>query len=265
MGSHPELEIFEPVRGGEQGVMLKLLTKAHVLKWVCCIITQTLLLLLHSYPQCFTRDWWQSKGVGQAEHTCLVPTTKPLLTTRKLSGPFVQTAPWNLALGSLTWLWNIFYIWTPLYVPPKAFGVSRCWKTPKFPLKQAEFSAQVEDEISRDGWGIKISFIQDKLPKWQTKPISTTFKHNRQAHIGLWAVRPKTAPKSSPVSAQICSIWAQIHVEHWPLLFLHSQLYLYIRSISISGSSWCSFILTVSDRIIWRLNTKSWTCEKKLL
>lgn len=51
---------------------------------------------------------------------------------------------------------------------------------PKFSLKQAEFSTQVEDEISRDGWGIKITFIQEKLPKWQTKPLSTTFKHNRQ-------------------------------------------------------------------------------------
>lgn len=37
------------------------------------------------------------------------------------------------------------------------------------------------------------------------------------------------------------------------------KLYLYIKSTSISGSSWCSFILTVSDRIIWRLNTRSWT------
>ncbi len=36
-------------------------------------------------------------------------------------------------------------------------------------------------------------------------------------------------------------------------------LYLYMRSINISGSSWCSFILTVSDRIMCRLNTRSWT------
>lgn len=40
-------------------------------------------------------------------------------------------------------------------------------------------------------------------------------------------------------------------------------LYLYMRSISISGSSWCSFILTVSDRIMCRLNTRSWTCKIK--
>lgn len=38
--------------------------------------------------------------------------------------------------------------------------------------------------------------------------------------------------------------------------------YLYMRSISISGSSWCSFILTVSERIMCRLNTRSWTCER---
>lgn len=39
--------------------------------------------------------------------------------------------------------------------------------------------------------------------------------------------------------------------------------YLYMRSISISGSSWCSFILTVSERIIWRLKTRSWTCSRE--
>lgn len=37
--------------------------------------------------------------------------------------------------------------------------------------------------------------------------------------------------------------------------------YLYIRSMSISGSCWCSFILTVSVRIMCRLNTRSWTCS----
>lgn len=40
-------------------------------------------------------------------------------------------------------------------------------------------------------------------------------------------------------------------------------LHLYMRSISISGSSWCSFILTVSDRIMCRLNTRSWTWKDK--
>lgn len=38
--------------------------------------------------------------------------------------------------------------------------------------------------------------------------------------------------------------------------------YLYMRSISISGSSWCSFILTVSERIMCRLNTRSWTWKR---
>lgn len=39
--------------------------------------------------------------------------------------------------------------------------------------------------------------------------------------------------------------------------------HLYMRSISISGSSWCSFILTVSERIMWRLKTRSWTCGRE--
>lgn len=44
----------------------------------------------------------------------------------------------------------------------KAFWASRwSWKAPKFSLsKEGELSAQVEDEISRDGWGIKTTFIQ---------------------------------------------------------------------------------------------------------
>lgn len=36
--------------------------------------------------------------------------------------------------------------------------------------------------------------------------------------------------------------------------------YLYIKSMSISGSCWCSFIFTVSVRIMCRLKTRSWTC-----
>ena len=35
--------------------------------------------------------------------------------------------------------------------------------------------------------------------------------------------------------------------------------HLYMRSMSISGSSWCSFIFTVSVRIMCRLNIRSWT------
>lgn len=41
--------------------------------------------------------------------------------------------------------------------------------------------------------------------------------------------------------------------------------HLYIKSSSISGSSWNSFIFTVSDSIIWRLNNKSLTCSGKLV
>lgn len=36
-----------------------------------------------------------------------------------------------------------------------------------------------------------------------------------------------------------------------------------MRSMSISGSCWCSFILTVSVRIMCRLNTRSWTLNFK--
>lgn len=40
----------------------------------------------------------------------------------------------------------------------KAFWASRCWKIPKFSLKQEGrvLSTQVQDEISRDGWGMKL-------------------------------------------------------------------------------------------------------------
>lgn len=47
------------------------------------------------------------------------------------------------------------------------------------------------------------------------------------------------------------------------ILLKFYEVYLYMRSTSISGSSWCSFIFTVSDRIMCRLNTRSWTCEEK--
>lgn len=40
-------------------------------------------------------------------------------------------------------------------------------------------------------------------------------------------------------------------------------LHLYMRSINISGSSWCSFIFTVSDRIMCRLKTRSWTWKQE--
>lgn len=223
---------------GEHWGMLKLLTKAHV-----------------SPETGGNPKVWDNQSTP-----AWLPTAKLLLTT----GSFVQTAPWNLALGSLTWLWNLFCIWTPLYVPPKSLlGKQVELEGPQVFPEQGGRALCSGGRWDFQGWlGNKNYFYPNKLPKCQTKPLSTTFKHNRQAHTVLWAERSKTAPKSSPVRAQMCSIWAQIQVEHWHLLSLQCQLYLYIRSISISGSSWCSFILTVSDRIIWRLNTKSWTCEK---
>lgn len=38
---------------------------------------------------------------------------------------------------------------------------------------------------------------------------------------------------------------------------------LYMRSSNISGSSWNSFILTVSERIMWRLKTRSLTYAER--
>lgn len=69
----------------------------------------------------------------------------------------------------------------------KAFWASRCWKIPKFSLKQAGrvLSTQVQDEISRDGWGMKLLLSKVSCLNAKTKPINTTFKHNRQAPMGL--------------------------------------------------------------------------------
>jgi len=64
---------------------------------------------------------------------------------------------------------------------------------------------QVEDDIVRDYWGTETPFIQDKLHKRQTKPFNTTSKHNTQVHIGPWALRPGTGPKTSSVRAQMCN------------------------------------------------------------
>lgn len=72
-------------------------------------------------------------------------------------------------------------------------------------------------------------------------------------------------PQCSEYRSAISTKLPQTPAGHWHLLSLQCNeygLYLYIRSISISGSSWCSFILTVSERIMWRLNTRSWTCKK---
>lgn len=117
----------------------------------------------------------------------------------------------NLALGGLTWLWNIFCIGRPSYVPPKSLWCKEVLEDPQVFLEGSRESSLLRSKMRLSGIAGEWNLLLAKISclKCQTKPIDTTFKHNRQAHIGLWAVRPKTAPKSSPVSAQTCSIWAQ--------------------------------------------------------
>ena len=47
-----------------------------------------------------------------------------------------------------------------------------------------------------------------------------------------------------------------------PLLIVSWKVYLYMRSISISGSSWNSLIFTVSYRMLFRLQSSSSTCKR---
>jgi len=44
---------------------------------------------------------------------------------------------------------------------------------------------------------------------------------------------------------------------------VEENVYLYMRSMSISGSFWNSFILTVSERILFRFLKSSSTCGDK--
>lgn len=189
-----------------------------------------------------------------------LPTTKPLLTTKKPSGPFVHTAPWNLALGSFTWLWNIFCTWTSLYVWSKSLWGKQVLEDPQtFPEASRE-SSLLRWKMRFPGrageWKLLLAKISCPNAKQNLSALHSNTTDRHRLVCEQWD------PTCSTIKSQMCSLWAQTHEEHWHLLSPQCQLYLYIRSISISGSSWCSFILTVSDRIIWRLNTKSWTCEK---
>ena len=71
-------------------------------------------------------------------------------------------------------------------------------------------------------------------------PILTCLSYYLYAHL---------LPPPSPLPCPVCE-WLMVPT---------GPPHLYMRSMSISGSSWCSFIFTVSVRIMCRLNIRSWT------
>lgn len=81
-------------------------------------------------------------------------------------------------------------------------------------------------------------------------------------HLPLLETVCSPAPSSPPQTSTLIPVlpapvgaWVRLKVPAGPP-------HLYMRSMSISGSSWCSFIFTVSVRIMCRLNIRSWTWSR---
>lgn len=151
--------------------------------------------------------------------------TKSLPPSKKPSGPFVQTTPCNLVVRMLTWLWYIFCIWRPSYVPsPKSLFCKQVLEDPEvFPDVSRESSLLRWRRRLLETAGecklllSKISYINAKQNCIQTQQTGTYWSMSTEAwncsknklHKG-WNVQ-HLSPK--PNSKKLCCF--EVKCESW--------------------------------------------------